>query len=172
MDNNTVLKDYMHSKGFKKALCVIGVLIIALIIFQAGMFVGYRRAAFSYRFGDNYHQMFGVHRGEFSDRNRMGMFGGEFSNTHGAIGRIISITLPTMMIEDRDGVEKVILLGSGTDIRRFRDAVKAEELKMGDTVVVMGSPNEDAQIDAKLIRLMPDSFDGHIMSTGTPMKLK
>ena len=171
MNSKPVSKDYIQSKGFKKILFGIGALIIVLLIFQAGVFIGYHRATFSYQFGDNYRQTFGMRGGGLP--GGMEMFGGGFSNAHGSIGKIISITLPTLVMEDRDGVEKVILLTDDTVIRYLRDEFKAESLKAGDVVVVIGSPNERAQIEAKFIRVMPPSSGTsfpNVVSTGTPLK--
>ena len=42
------------------------------------------------------------------------------------------------------------------DIKKFRDSIKAEDLKVGDFVAVIGNPNDQAGVEAKLIRIMPD----------------
>jgi len=164
------IKKFAQSQKVKRVLYGIAVFVAALIIFQAGIFVGYHRAAFSYRFGDNYERTFGMHRDGFPGEKGVRMFGGEFSNAHGSVGKIVSITLPTLMIADRDGVEKVILLTNATDIRHFRDAFSANELQIGDIVVVLGAPNEEAQIEAKLIRLLPPPTDIPVVGSGTPRR--
>lgn len=161
------IKKFAQSKRVKHVLYGITVFVAALIIFQAGIFVGYHRAAFSYRFGDNYERTFGMHRGEFHDGAGNPMFGGEFSNAHGSVGKIVSIALPTLMIADRDGVEKVILLDDDTHIRQFRDELTPDQLKVGDMVIAIGSPNDKAQIEAKFIRLLPPS-DAPSFASGTP----
>ena len=57
------LKDFSQSTRFKGALYGIGFTLIILLIFQAGIFIGYRKAAFSYRWGENHYQTFGGPRG-------------------------------------------------------------------------------------------------------------
>ena len=160
----TDLKKVFQSKIVVKILCGIGIAIVALLIFQAGVFVGYYKAAFSYRWGDNYLSMFGGHRkGSF-----MGMGRDEdFPAAHGTIGKIIKIDLSTLVIEAQDKTERVVAINDDTIIRRFRDTIKTSDLKTDDYVVVIGSPNDKSQIEAKLIRLMPAPQE--MMGTGTPM---
>ncbi len=129
----------------------IGGIIIALLIFQAGMFVGYRKASFSYRWGDNYHRTFGEQQ-KFPFR--MGPRG-DFSESHGVVGKVVSIKLPTFVVEGSDNVEKVVVIKEDTIIRRFRDTLKPEDLKTGDLIVVIGSPNNQSEVEAKLIRMLP-----------------
>ncbi|TSC53659.1 MAG: hypothetical protein LiPW39_149, partial [Parcubacteria group bacterium LiPW_39] len=50
-------------------------------------------------------------------------------------------------------VEKIILISEKTTIEKGRETIKKEELKAGDRVVIIGSPNEQGQIEAKLIRV-------------------
>jgi len=38
-------------------------------------------------------------------------------------------------------------------MKKGRETVKKEDLKVGDWVVIIGSPNEEGQIEARLIRL-------------------
>jgi hypothetical protein len=77
------------------------------------------------------------------------------SNSHGTIGKIVSMTLPQIIIADRDGTEKTIIIDIKTDIRSFRNSIKAEALKVGDFVTIIGEPNNQGQINARLIRIMP-----------------
>jgi hypothetical protein len=136
------LEKLSKSKIVRSILIGISVIVIALLIFQAGMSVGFHKASFSYKFGENYYKAFG--KGER-------MIGG-----HGAVGKIIRISLPSIVIESPENIEKIILLGeNSTTIRRFRDVIKAEDLKVDDHIVVIGAPNEDSQIEAKLIRIIP-----------------
>lgn len=60
-----------------------------------------------------------------------------------------------LIIKDRDGTEKIILVTDKTEIRKFRETVKLSDLKIDDYVVVIGEPNDAGQVEAKLIRIMP-----------------
>lgn len=149
-------KEFFQSKLFKKSLYVIGALVVAFAIFNAGVFVGYHKAGFSYKYGDNYSRAFGGRRsGMMGFGGRGGMMGDYFTNSRGVAGKIVSISLPTMVVSGQDGVEKIVLIKEDTEIREFRNTIKSEELKAGNFVVVMGVPNEQLQIEAKLIRIMP-----------------
>ncbi len=156
------LRELLKSRLLRCFLAFLGILIVVLLIFQAGMFVGYMKASFSYKWGDNYYRAFGggPERGFFTERlpkpfNEMPMPHGGFSEAHGVIGKILKINLPTLVIQGQDKVEKVVLIKDDTSIMKFKDTIKASELKVDDLVTVVGSPNDESQIEAKLIRLIP-----------------
>jgi hypothetical protein len=86
----------------------------------------------------------------------MGMNRGDFANSHGATGKIISIKLPAIVVADIDGTEKTITISTSTDIRKFRDTIKATDLKINDFITAIGDPDDNAEVEAKLIRIMPD----------------
>lgn len=164
----TDFKKMLQSKLFTRILLGIGMMIVALMIFQAGVFVGYHKAAFSYRWGQDYYHTFGrAGRGGFP-MGMMGMDREDFPSAHGATGKVIRIDLPTFVIEGPDKIERVVLTSHQTIVRRFRDTIAPAELKIDDYVVVIGAPNDKSQIEARLIRLMPAPPDS-MMGTGTPM---
>lgn len=166
------IKKCVQSKKFKIAVMTLGGLFVALLIFQAGMFVGYRKAAFSYGYGDNYYRMFGgEHRGGgmmgFGGMMGRGDFDEDFAPAHGVIGKIVKVELPVVVVEGSDSVEKVVLVTPNTTIRQFRDSVSANDLKVGDIVMIIGNPNTASQIEAQYIRLMPSSIGGMMWATST-----
>jgi hypothetical protein len=144
-------KELAESKSFRGILMGIGISVVLLLVFQAGMFVGFRKAAFSYKFGDNYYRAFGD-RGPkpFEGKFRDGLIEG-----HGVVGKIVSIKLPTFVVSGPDELEKVIVINDDTRIRRFDDTLKDTDLKVDDFTVILGNPNESSQIEAKLIRVLP-----------------
>ena len=143
----------VESKKFSKILLLIGVIIVALVIFQAGVLVGFHKASFSSRWGENYRETFGGRHG--------GMMGGmmfgdnDYSNSHGAVGKIIKLELPKIIIIGPDNVEKIIVIKNDTMLRLFRDVATSTQLKVDDYIVAIGSPNSAGEIEAKLVRLMP-----------------
>ena len=146
------IKNVLKDSKVKKASYILSCIIAVLVIFQAGMFVGFKKAGFSYRTGEQYfRQMNGRPNDKF-----MGMNRGDFGNSHGATGKILSINLPIVVVTDRDGVEKTITISTSTDIKKFKDSVKAEDLKINDFITVIGNPNDKTEVEAKLIRIMPD----------------
>lgn len=150
---------FFQSKTFKRVTLGVAAFIIILIIFGIGTFVGFKKANFSFKWGENYHQNFAGPRGGF-----FGDFGGgflkdfegrDFINAHGVIGQIIKIDGSTIAIEGKDNAEKIILIENNTMINRFRETIKSSDLKVDNFIVVIGEPNDAGQIVAKLIRLLP-----------------
>ena len=151
------LKEFFQSKKFTKTLCGVGIAIIVLFVFQAGVFVGYKKASFSHRGGDNYFRAFGErkHKGAFYK----GALQKDFSGAHGAIGKIINLDFPSFVIESSDNTEKIALISDKTVVRRFRETINPSDLNIDDFVVVIGSPDDQGRIEARLIRLMPSPPD-------------
>ncbi len=142
-------KKFFESATFKRALITIGALLAVLIIFQTGVFVGFHEAAFSFRMGDNYYRAFGTH-GSLPPG-----FAGDVSSAHGAAGKIVSVSLPTFIIEDPNGTEKTVLVGTTTAIRQMRESATPTDIMPGEFAIVLGSPDAQARIEATFIRLMP-----------------
>lgn len=141
------------SKTVKLILSFLVIAILIIVIFEAGVLVGYHRAAFSFGLGDNYYRAFEApHRGG----GMVMPFGREdFPNAHGAVGKIVRINLPTFVVASSDNVEKTVTLGTTTIIRSMREEVSSTTLKTGDYVVVLGSPTSNAEIKADLVRVLP-----------------
>lgn len=172
------IKKCLQSKKFKIAVSVLGGLFVASLIFQAGVFVGYHKAAFSYGYGDNYYRMFGERHERGGDARFGGMMGTggmmgggawdeDFAPAHGVIGKIVKIELPNVIVEGTDAIEKVVLITSDTTIRQFRDNVAANKLQAGDIIMIIGSPNTASQIEAKYIRIMPSGMQNAMWGTST-----
>lgn len=162
----TKLKEFLESKNFKNILIVIGILAIVSFIFQAGMFVGFRKASFFCDWGENYKKNFGQPRSDFR-----GMMKRDMPNSNGVIGEVVEVSLPSILVAGDDGVEKIVNIGSRSLIRKFRDDVSADTIKIGDSVLVVGSPAKGGMIDARLIRIMPTlTVEGVATSTNVEIK--
>jgi hypothetical protein len=157
-------KKILDSRAFKIATWAIAALLVLLVAFKAGMMVGYREAAFSYRWNENYYNNFAGREGNFlpgpgipgsHDRVLPGFDDREFMRSGGADGQILKIEEGKITIKDRDNLEKIIVLTDKTVIRKFDKEIEAADLKEDDHIVVIGDPNDSGQIEAKLIRLMP-----------------
>lgn len=140
-----------QSKTFKRILFGVLAFVVLLLVFQAGMLVGFRKANFSYLWGENYHRNFAGPRGGFMDDMR----GRDFIESAGVFGQIIKIDGQNIIIRGKDNVEKIVLVKKDSIIRRFRDTLQLLDLEVDDSLVVIGEPNEAGQIKAKLIRVMP-----------------
>ncbi|OGZ79112.1 MAG: hypothetical protein A2358_03970 [Candidatus Staskawiczbacteria bacterium RIFOXYB1_FULL_37_44] len=147
MNTNNILE----SKLFKAIILSIAVLIILVFVFGLGVFVGTKKADFSFRWADQYHRNFGgPQRGFFGD-----IMGNQFTNSNGVFGQILKIDGQILIIKGRGNAEKSILVSDKTSIIRQRDNIKLFDLKTDDIVVVIGEPNDNGQIEAKLIRVLP-----------------
>ncbi|MFH1393188.1 MAG: hypothetical protein ABIG73_02310 [Patescibacteria group bacterium] len=145
------IKEIIQSKPYMIVALAISVIAVICLIFGGGMYIGYRKARFSYQWGENYHKNFGGPRGGF-----MGDFGGkDLINANGVAGQIMKIDNSTLVIRGRDNVEKIVAVKDDTVINRLNETVKLNALKIGDFVVVIGEPNDDGQIDAKFLRTIP-----------------
>ena len=137
-----------ESTWFTKALIAIGLVLTALIVFQAGMYVGVRKAELSFRMGDNYYRALGP--GGFPG----GPLGDELSEADGASGTVVSVSLPTFIVADRGG-EKVIAVSDQTTIRLLRDATSSSAIVPGESAIIIGEPNDKGEIEATFVRLLP-----------------
>lgn len=127
----------------------LGVAFAAIFVFSLGMFVGHKKAYFSYRWGENYHQDFWGPPKFFHTKP---FFGG-----HGVSGKVISADSKQLIVQDRDNIEKIVLIMDETEIVKDFQKIKISEIKTGDYVAVIGSPKEkdNGRIEARLIRLFP-----------------
>jgi len=143
---------FFQSKIFKLIFFSVAGLIVFLVIFKIGTFVGYKKASFSYQWGENYHRNFGGPKeGFFRDFD-----GRDYIEAYGVFGQIIKIDGSTLVIKGQKDTEKIVLMKDDTAIKRFQETVKSVDLKINDFIVVVGEPNEQGQIEAKLIRIMPE----------------
>jgi len=143
------IKQAFESKISFRILCAIGIIAVSFLIFLAGVNVGFNKASFGHAWGENYERNFGM----MPDRPVFGR--DNFPNANGAVGKIIKVALPTIIVQDKNGTEKVVSIDDDTQIQKLRENVTEDNLKVDDFVVVIGTPNEQGQIEAKLIRIMP-----------------
>ena len=147
--------DIKSNKVHKIVICIIGVILL-LVAFELGVIVGFHKAGFSGHLGDNFYRAFGG--GASSSR---GMMMDDIPSGHGAAGKIVRVDLPTFVVAGPDNVEKVVILkqtGGSDDqtiFRHFRDNASTSDIVVGNYVLVFGSPNEQGQIEAKLVRILP-----------------
>jgi len=141
----------------KKLVIVLVGLTIIVLIFGAGMIVGGMKARFSYRWAESYHQNFaGPKQGFFGDWRARPPMPGDFIESHGTFGEIIKINDSDLVVRGQNNVEKIILITEKTIIEKERNTIKKEDLKVGDKIVIIGSPNDQGQIEAKLIRVFDE----------------
>jgi hypothetical protein len=143
-------KNLDKSRSVKICVASIAGIVIVIISFQAGVFVGYKKAAFSFRGGDNYYRAFGGH-----SRALIGMDNDDLPASYGAAGKIVKVNLPEIIIADRANVEKTIIINDDTIVKEFKGEASSSAIHQDDFAVVIGTPNNKSQIEAKLIRIIP-----------------
>lgn len=146
----------LESKVLVRILYIIGIVIIATLIFSAGVTVGFHKASFGRAWGEHYNENFGMgHRNSrIMGIDKDGVMD-YFPNAHGATGKIIKIELPSIIVEDKDNTEKVILIKEDTKIQKTREEIARTDLKLDDFVIIIGTPDAQGQIEAKFIRVLP-----------------
>lgn len=143
-----------HRDVLKLIIIGLAIFVIVVLIFGVGMFVGGMKARFSYQWAESYHKNFAGPRGGFlGDWRQLPSPPGDFIESHGTFGEIIKINDSDFVIKGQSDLEKIIVIKEDTILEKGRMAIKKDDLKVGDQVVVIGSPNEQGQIEAKLIRL-------------------
>ena len=174
MDNNETMPAKCwctlggKSKKFKIAALAVGVVIVALVSFAGGVAIGFHKARFSYKFGENYERNFvgGPFQGQgMMGRGQQGMMG-DFEgrglrNSHGIAGAIISVADGKIIIKDRNGQENTITVSDQTLIKSGQNTIKITDLKQDEQIVVMGQPGDNGTVNADLIRV----FDNDNMNS-------
>ncbi len=139
---------------------ILALLLILALTFWAGMSVGYRKAEFSSRLGDRYFRMFD----RTDTQSRGGMMGvrgpDELVGGHGTTGKVLSVSLPHIIVSDRDGTERTVRITNETILRSARANVASTTVKADDFIVVIGTPDDTGTIEAKLVRIMPAMMNG------------
>jgi len=139
-----MLEDYFFTKNTKWFLWGFCALIVALLIFHAGVVVGSHEPE----------------RGRMPDRTQVGTPGmlggfmpteGYLENGHGAVGTITALALPSFSLETRDGMVQKIYAGTST-------VITGGTLTSGETVIVVGEPegsDDQGYLDARIVHILP-----------------
>lgn len=144
------LKTFYKSKKVKYALSALVFLAVLLFVFQAGVIVGIHRADFSGHLGDNYSRL-------FEDSRPVGFMSTMIENQplgYGTSGKVLSVANNTVTVSTTDNLEKIVKVNADTIIRESRMTATTTDIKAGDSIVVVGSPDTQGEIDAKLIRIV------------------
>jgi hypothetical protein len=143
------IKKIFHSKNIRWAVGVLGVLLVATLIFHAGVVFGTRQALYSERFPrDPRHSFF---------PGALRLPPGYVPGGHGAVGVITEVALPTVTIQMRDGSTDVVTVGTSTIIESTDGQNTTSSLVVGRPVVIIGAPGTLGGIGAKVIRVIASS---------------
>ena len=144
---------FFQSKGFKLATISVVAVLILIGILKVGITVGYLKARFSYQWAENYHKNFAGPAGGFVGEWWRSPSTG-YTQGHGAFGEVLTVREFDFVMKGRDDIEKIVLIDADTTVRRgHRSSEETNDVNVGDYVVVMGSPNDEGQIVASLIRV-------------------
>ncbi|MEK7641762.1 MAG: hypothetical protein AAB365_02090 [Patescibacteria group bacterium] len=157
---------YIQSPKASAAIRVLLALFVLIIVFWTGVSVGWRKAEFSYRFSDSYYRSFGSR-----DRSPIGMIGmrspDDLIGGHGAVGKVLSVSLPTIIVSEGSGLEKTIRITADTIVRSGRAGIASTTITDRDFIVVIGVPDQNGQVTAKLIRVLPPPPTSLLIASST-----
>jgi hypothetical protein len=148
------MKEFFITTKYRQSLIVLGGILLLLVVFQAGIFVGFHKARSAMRMDDRFARAYGAHY-------KQGPFGipeDDFPAAHGTVGKVLSVSLPTFVVEDK-GNARIVRTATGTEVREGRDDTELSSIDPDDFVVVIGSPNDSGEIVAKFVRLVPPPPD-------------
>ncbi len=158
MDNQTPEKKSTLQKIDNGTINILKVIIVGLLgfafvmfVFGVGIWVGEKRAEFSFRWAEEYHRNFGG--------PNQGIFGNfpnsDFISGHGIFGTVLKIDGDSIIVKGQDDMETTIVVSGQTTVRDNVSAISLQDIKVNDTVVIIGSPDNQGQIEAKFIRVLP-----------------
>lgn len=152
---NLSSKIIIRSDVLKWAIVGVLAFVVLILVFGFGVFVGTKKAEFSYRWAENYHNNFaGPRMGFINDLREFPA--GDFIEGHGSVGKIIKIDANNIIIQGRENTEKTIIVSDSTVIKNMKRDIKLSDLRIDNLITIIGSPNDAGQIEAKLIRVMPE----------------
>ncbi|MEY2664877.1 MAG: hypothetical protein RIT04_685 [Candidatus Parcubacteria bacterium] len=151
------IKNLHKSKTFRILIAALIACMLLLVVFQAGIFVGYHKAAFSFKTGEKYYRAFDQQKPRGLGETMMrGFDQDDLPGGHGAVGKVVKVTLPTIIVSGVDAVEKIVEIDPSTIIHKFRDKISPKDILIGDMVVVIGEPNDNTNnVTARFIRILP-----------------
>lgn len=148
------------SKGFRTGVSVLGIVLIVLVSFAAGVAVGFRKARYSFAWGENYerHFMGGPRMEPRGFMPPLRKFEGrDLRNAHGAAGTIVSIAGDKLIVKDRDDKENTVAVTDKTLVKFLGENLSVGDLRPNDRIVVIGRPGEDGVVNADIIRVFERS---------------
>ncbi len=126
----------MQSKWLRYGLAALGVMLVLSIVFGAGVVVG-RWSASDAR-----------SNAPLLERGFL------FSGSHGAIGTLQAVQEKSLTLELRDGTTQTISIDYKTRLERKQKKITLADLRTGERLLVVGTPDEQGQIKGRLIHVL------------------
>jgi hypothetical protein len=145
-------KQFFANPFFKWTVLSLGQLIIIIFVFSLGIRVGKHEEHFTKNWMQNYSRNFGT------PKPLVIPYGAPepFVQSHGLFGTVISKSVDgkSLVIKGQDNVEKTVEIENNTSIQKGFAAIKISDLKDNDSIIIIGEPTEQGEIDAKFIRVI------------------
>ena len=153
----------LHSyfKNLKKPSLIVGliatltVLIILIVVFNLGMYVGYKQAMFSDNWGRNYEHNF-ILPPVPTVANLMHH---DMRPGFGIFGQVLRENSDGLVIVGKDKIEQVVTIDDDVVIHSGDTLIKLTDIALNDKILVFGKPNDKGQIEAKFIRVFPSNLN-------------
>lgn len=133
----------------------IGAITLMFLGILIGQAVGERRAAHYGKWQQNYERNF------FGSPLRMpGIPLGRSPiplKGHALLGEVLTVDKNTISLKGRNDIEQSVLIDDQTIIRKDNEPGSRDDLTAGSKVAVFGRPNDEGQVQARLIRIFPDN---------------
>jgi hypothetical protein len=150
MEHSRSLSQFVKSKLFAGVVMGVAITLVVICIFEAGVALGYHEATFSSHWGENYSTNFGGTDYGLDSHQ---------PTAHGSIGKILSVSTSgattTLVVDGDSHPEQKVLVDSDTTIRSQENTMTVSSLTAGTYVVILGTPDDQGVIDAKLVRIVP-----------------
>ncbi len=144
------MSEFIKSRLVRTILIALGSLVILSGVFALGARMGQRQERHFTRWSEGYDRMFGrPGPGGLPPGRPM------FPMEHAIFGKVISMSTSTMVVQGKEGIEQSVTMASSTEIRAGRETIAIKDIKPDAEVAIFGAPNEQGQIEARLIRVMP-----------------
>lgn len=131
------------ARRLRIALAALAAIVVALLIFHAGVAVGSRR-------------VLRERGGPFFGRPSLSMMALPhvfIPDGHGAIGSVASVSPASFTLKTRAGETETVLIATTTAIRGANGSATTT-LVVGETVLVLGQPASQGAIKADVIRIL------------------
>ena len=144
-----MIEDYFFTKNTKWFLWGALALVLALLIFHAGVVVGQQQPRHVHAPFNDAPAQGGILSGIMPQADYV-------EDGHGAVGTIATVTLPTFTMQSRDGLTEEIYAGTSTMVTGG-NAPDTSALQSGEVVIVIGDPEDtdDGYLDARIIHILP-----------------
>ena len=143
-------QQFFESKLFIRIIEITLAVILLLLVFAGGVFVGNERAKFSFNW-----RMNNTFTGMPQGRNGPIAFDANTTNPRGSSGQIVSVSKTTITVMGSNGTIQTITIDPNTVIKNSVQIISIADLKPNEHIVVIGNPSDAGQIVAKFIRVLP-----------------